>query len=101
MDKLQRSADELVANVSNGSQAQDKLKQIDRMVRIEAPEEKEATVKFRFPQPVRSGHRVMALKEIEQAYGDNVIYRNLSLEIERGQRTVLVGPNGAGKSTLL
>lgn len=101
IESLQRFADRFRAKASKASQAQDKLKQIERMERIEAPEEREAVVKFRFPQPPRSGHRVFVLKEVEQAYGDNVVYRDLNIEIERGQRTVLVGPNGAGKSTLL
>jgi ATP-binding cassette subfamily F protein 3 len=59
------------------------------------------TIKFHFPQPVRSGLRVITLKDVGHAYGDLVVYRGLQFHAERGQRTVLVGPNGAGKSTLL
>jgi ATP-binding cassette subfamily F protein 3 len=98
---LQLFADRFRAKASKASQAQSKLKQIDRMEKIEAPVSRERTVHFRFPQPPRSGHRVITLKEVDHAYGDLVVYRGLDFEAERGQRTVLVGPNGAGKSTLL
>jgi len=98
---LQLFADRFRAKASKASQAQSKLKQIDRMEKIEAPVAREKTVHFRFPQPPRSGHRVITLKEVDHAYGDLVVYRDLNFEAERGQRTVLVGPNGAGKSTLL
>lgn len=101
IESLQRFADRFRAKASKASQAQSKLKQIARMERIEAPEAEGATVKFRFPQPPRSGHKVIELKDVTQAYGDKVIYRGLNLAAERGERTVLVGPNGAGKSTLL
>ena len=98
---LQLFADRFRAKASKASQAQSKLKQIERMEKIEAPLSREKTVHFRFPQPPRSGLRVITLKDVDHAYGDLVVYRGLNFEAERGQRIVLVGPNGAGKSTLL
>jgi ATP-binding cassette, subfamily F, member 3 len=89
------------AKASKAAQAQSKLKAVERMEKIEAPLEDNAKVKFSFPQPQRSGQRVIALKKVHYAYGENVVYRGMDFEAERGQRTVLVGPNGAGKSTLL
>src|SRR6476620_5771383 len=94
-------ADRFRAKASKASQAQSKLKQIDRMKKIEAPVARGKTIKFHFPQPVRSGLRVITLKDVDHAYGDLVVYRGMQYLAERGQRTVLVGPNGAGKSTLL
>ncbi len=104
---LQQFADRFRAKASKASQAQSKLKQIDRMEKIEAPVSATRSIKFRFPQPIRSGLRVITLKEVGHTYkntngpGELTVYRGLNFEAERGQRTVLVGPNGAGKSTLL
>jgi ATP-binding cassette subfamily F protein 3 len=89
------------AKNTKATQAQSKLKQIERMEKIEAPASDERKVSFAFPQPQRSGQRVITLRNIHHAYGENVVYRGLDFEAERGQRIVLVGPNGAGKSTLL
>jgi ATP-binding cassette subfamily F protein 3 len=89
------------AKSSKAAQAQSKLKQIERMEKIEAPADEEKKIKFQFPQPQRSGLKVVTLKDVRQAYGENVIYQGLEFQAERDQRTVLVGPNGAGKSTLL
>lgn len=98
---LQLFADRFRAKASKASQAQSKLKQIERMEKIAAPTAAGKTIKFQFPQPPRSGLRVIALKDVDHAYGNLVVYRGLNFHAERGQRTVLVGPNGAGKSTLL
>ena len=98
---LQLFADRFRAKASKASQAQSKLKQIDRMEKIEAPLSQEKTVHMRFPQPPRSGSRTITLKDMDFSYGDLAVYRGLEFEAERGQRTVLVGPNGAGKSTLI
>jgi ATP-binding cassette subfamily F protein 3 len=89
------------AKASKAAQAQSKLKQVERMEKIEAPASEDKKIKFHFPQPLRSGLKVISLKGIHHAYGQNVIYRGIDFQAERGQRIVLVGPNGAGKSTLL
>jgi ATP-binding cassette subfamily F protein 3 len=89
------------AKASKAAQAQSKLKQVERMDKIEAPTSDDRKVSFSFPQPQRSGQRVITLENIHQAYGDKVVYRGMDFLAERDQRIVLVGPNGAGKSTLL
>jgi ATP-binding cassette subfamily F protein 3 len=99
--KLQEFADRFRAKASKASQAQSKLKQIERMEKLEAPESADKKIHIKFPQPARSGQRVMTLAKVHFAYDTLQVYRGIDLEIEKGQRTVLVGPNGAGKSTLL
>jgi ATP-binding cassette subfamily F protein 3 len=129
IDRLQLFADRFRAKNTKAAQAQSKLKQIERIREemVEVPDGPGATMGFRFPQPQRSGHRVITLKHVRFGYtaerraparldGEQkhaapllgapvadikLIYENLNFEAERGQRTVLVGPNGAGKSTLL
>jgi ATP-binding cassette subfamily F protein 3 len=89
------------AKNTKAAQAQSKLKQIERMEKIEAPVAENKKIHFKFPQPQRSGLKAITLKNIHHAYGPNVIYQGIDFVAERDQRIVLVGPNGAGKSTLL
>ena len=89
------------AKASKASQAQARMKQLEKMERIAPPESDAKTIAFSFPQPLRSGQRVATLKNVQQAYGEHVVYTDLNIEIEKKERIVLVGPNGAGKSTLL
>ncbi len=78
-----------------------KIRQLEKMERIEAPESSNRQIHLVFPQPRRSGLRVMELKNVRQAYGPMVVYENLNFTLEREEKVALVGPNGAGKSTLL
>jgi ATP-binding cassette subfamily F protein 3 len=98
---LQTFIDRFGAKNTKASQAQSKRKQIERMEKLEAPEMRDRNMSFRFPQPQRSGRKVIELRDLHHAYGETVVYRGIDLTIERNQRTVFVGPNGAGKSTLL
>jgi ATP-binding cassette, subfamily F, member 3 len=103
IDQLQVFVDRFRAKNTMAAQAQSKLKQIERLKEemVEQSAGDGPKVGFKFPQPPRSGQRVITLEKIKFGYGEKLIYDNLDFEAERGQRTVLVGPNGAGKSTLL
>ena len=100
---LQKFVDRFGAKASMASRAKSKEKQIERLkdVAVEEPWEDLKRINFRFPQPPRSGLKVVNLDHVRQAYGDHVVYQDLNFEAERGQKIVLVGPNGSGKSTLL
>jgi ATP-binding cassette subfamily F protein 3 len=100
---LQVFVDRFGAKASMASRAKSKEKQIERLkeAAVEEPTEELRKMNFKFPQPPRSGLKVITLEHIKQAYGDHVVYKDLNFTCERGQRIVLVGPNGAGKSTLL
>jgi ATP-binding cassette subfamily F protein 3 len=98
---LQAFADRFRSIPSKASQAQSKLKQIERLELIEKPLAPRKPFRFQIPAPPRGGQRAISLDNIHMAYGANQVYAGLDLTVERGERTVLVGPNGAGKSTLL
>ena len=103
IDQLQEFVDRFGAKNTKATQAQSKLKQIERIREemTDIPENNGPTMAMTFPQPQRSGQKVITLDDIHFAYGTNRIYDGIEIRIERGERCVLVGPNGAGKSTLL
>lgn len=101
IERVEQFINRFRAKATKAAQVQSRIKYLDKLERIPPPERPDDTVSFRFPDPPRSGQKVITLEHVQQAYGDHVVYRDLNLTLERGQRIALVGPNGAGKSTLL
>jgi ATP-binding cassette subfamily F protein 3 len=101
IEAMQEFIDRFRSVASKAAQAQSRERQLEKMEKLDRPRPLRKAFRFNFPQPPRSGQRVIQLTDIHQAYGEKKVYQGLDLEIEKGERTVLVGPNGAGKSTLL
>ena len=109
--KAKREQDEEVARVkmfidrfryqaTKASQVQSRIKMLEKVVPIEVPPERKK-IHFNFPSCAKSGRTVLELAHVRKAYGDLVVFDDLNLHIERGERIALVGPNGSGKSTLM
>jgi len=88
------------AQATKAKQVQSRIKELDKIERIEIPEE-EAVIHFRFPQPAPSGRMVVEADGLGKSYGEKRVFSKARFAIERGDRVALVGVNGAGKSTLI
>jgi ATP-binding cassette, subfamily F, member 3 len=101
LKQMQDFVDRNRANAATASRAQSRLKAMDRIERIAAPQSDNSAVRIKLPEPPRSGHVVAKLANIDFAYGTKIVYSKMNVQIERGDKVVLVGPNGAGKTTLM
>ena len=88
------------AQATKAKQVQSRIKELEKIERIEIPEE-EPVIHFRFPQPPPSGRMVAEAEGLSKSYGDKKVLSKVRFTIERGDRVALVGVNGAGKSTLI
>ncbi len=101
LKQMQDFVDRNRANAATASRAQSRIKAIEKMDRIDAPQTDNAALRIKLPEPPRSGQVVAKLQGVGFAYGTKLVYSHLDLEIDRGDHVVLVGPNGAGKTTLM
>ena len=85
---------------TKAKQVQSRVKMLEKMERVKTLSHRK-TIRFSFPQPVRSGKLVAQLSGVHKAYGPVKVYSGVDLSIFREDKVALVGPNGAGKSTLL
>ena len=88
------------AKATKASQAQSRLKALDRMESIEI-KPLPVTAKIRIPAPARTGKQVLNLKSVTLGYGEKRILQEVNLQMAAGDHLAVVGLNGAGKSTLL
>ncbi|MFU8883691.1 MAG: ABC-F family ATP-binding cassette domain-containing protein [Rhodobacterales bacterium] len=96
---LQSFVDRFKAKASKAKQAQSRVKMLEKMETIRAPEDAARTV-FSFPEPEELSPPIISIEGGSTGYGDTVVLRNLNLRIDQDDRIALLGKNGQGKSTL-
>jgi len=81
-------------------QVQSRVKQLEKLDRIEIEEVDNSALKLNFPPAPRSGRVVVSAKEISKSYDDNLVLNDIDLTIENGEKVAFIGRNGEGKTTL-
>jgi ATP-binding cassette subfamily F protein 3 len=82
-------------------QAAGRLKRLERLDRLERPEERARVMDLDLSAGESPGAMILKLRDLSAGYGDRVLFKDLSLDVQRGEVIGVAGPNGAGKTTLL
>lgn len=83
------------------AQIKSRLKQMDKMERVEDSVIREKVVKFKFKEAGVHSRRVIDVENMAMGFGERTFFRRANFEVERGDRIGVIGPNGCGKTTLL
>ena len=97
--ETERFIDRFRYKATKARQVQSRIKQLEKIERIEIPEE-EDNIEIKFPEPPRSYAIPVELINVTKSFDENIIFENLNFRVERGDKIAFVGPNGAGKTTL-
>ncbi len=89
------------ASATRSTQAKSREKLLDKVEKIEAPQNNLKGPKFKFLDAPRAGRDILNIKDLTHSYEDKILFLGAFLEIEPGERIAFLGPNGSGKSTLL
>lgn len=98
--QIERNIDRFRAKASKATFAQSLIKKLDKMDIIEVEEENLSAMNLRFPHAQASGKTVVEAKHISKSFGEKVVIKDQSFQIERGEKIAFVGKNGMGKTTL-
>ena len=82
-------------------QVQSRIKQLEKIVPIEIDDEDNSTLHLKFSSSMRSGNYPVICENLKKAYGNHVVFHDVNLTINRGEKVAFVGKNGEGKSTLV
>ena len=88
------------AKATKAVQVQSRIKQLERLERIEVEEEDTTAMRFSFPPAPHSGKVNLTIDHAAKSYGDLQVFSGVDISIERGEKVSFVGKNGEGKSTL-
>ncbi len=88
------------AKASKATQVQSRIKQLEKIDRIEIEQEEYSKLRIQFPEGRRAGKVIFELRNVDKSYGDNHVLGNLNFMINRNEKIALVGKNGEGKTTL-
>jgi ATPase components of ABC transporters with duplicated ATPase domains len=97
----ERLVERFRAKASKAAMAQSIMKKLDKLERIEEATLERPDIRINFRVDKQPGRVIAELKDVTKSYGDNLIVKNTSVEIDRGDKIALIGANGKGKSTLL
>ena len=86
---------------TKSNQVQSRIKQLEKLDRVEIDETDNVTLTVKFPPAPRSGDIVFKGKDLTVGYPEKVVFRNAEIEVRRGEKVALIGRNGEGKTTLM
>ena len=101
IEKTEEFIERFRYKATKSNQVQSRIKQLDKLERIEIDLEDKAALAVKFPPAPRSGQVVFEAKEAKIGYGTKVIVDNVNVIVERGEKIAFVGRNGEGKTTLM
>ncbi len=100
IEDTERFIERFRSKATKAVQVQSKIKQLDKVERLEVDEEDTSAINLRFPPSPRSGTIVVEAKELSKSYGSLNVLNKIDIKISRGEKVAFVGRNGEGKTTL-
>lgn len=97
----QEFIDRFKGTFSKTLSVQSRVKMLEKIVPVQIDEIDTSALKLKFPPAVRSGQYPVIVKDLGKSYGENVIFKDANIVIERGEKVAFVGKNGEGKSTMI
>ena len=101
IEKTEEFIERFRYKATKSNQVQSRIKQLDKLERIEIDEEDKSALSVKFPPAPRAGQIVFKAKDATIGYGSKVVIDNVNVTIERGEKIAFVGRNGEGKTTLM